>query len=104
MKDAAEKRAADVKALADKKGAKADAEAALEDNVDAKKAASKDLAATKQAIDALHGDCDWLLKYFSVRADARSSEIDAMGKAKAVLSGASFELLETATRSFRGVK
>lgn len=104
MNDAAEKRAADVKALADKNGAKADAEAALEDNTDAKKAASKDLAATMQAISALHGDCDWLLKYFSVRADARSSEIDAMGKAKAVLSGASFEFLEMGSRRLRGAQ
>merc|ERR1719454_1182575 len=102
MKDAGAKRAADVKSLADKTGAKADAQAALEDHGADKKAASKELAATLQAISALHGDCDWLLKYFSVRADARSSEIDAMGRAKAVLSGASFELLETSSRSLRG--
>merc|ERR1719359_773534 len=32
-------------------------------------------------------ECDWLLQYFDVRKEARTSEIDALGKAKAVLSG-----------------
>ncbi len=41
--------------------------------------------------------CDWLLKYYDVRKEARASEIDALGKAKAVLSGADYSLLQTAT-------
>ena len=31
-----------------------------------------------------------LIKYFDMRKEARTSEIDALGKAKAVLSGADY--------------
>lgn len=37
---------------------------------------------------ALHGQCDFLLKYFDLRQEAMSSEIAACQKAKAILSGA----------------
>merc|ERR1719161_1231733 len=102
MKDAADKRASDSKAISDKTGAKADTEAALQQHKDGLKSASKELAATNQAIGALHGDCDWLLKYFDIRKEARASEIDALGKAKAVLSGADYALVQTHTRKLRG--
>lgn len=102
MKDAAEKRAKDSKSITEKKGAKADTEAALEQHTDDLESATKELAATGQAIGALHGECDWLIKYFDVRKEARSSEIDALGKAKAVLSGADFSLVQTNSRSLRG--
>merc|ERR1712183_565578 len=85
-----------------KKGAKADTEAALEGHGDDLKASSKELAATGQAIQALHGECDWLIKYFDIRSEARTSEIDALGKAKAVLSGADYSLMETGSRRLRG--
>merc|ERR1719191_1098580 len=35
----------------------------------------------------LHNSCDYLLKNFGVRQDARAKEIDALGEAKAILSG-----------------
>merc|ERR1719375_1720392 len=90
MSDAAAKRAKDTKSIADKTSAKADTEAALERSTEDKKAAGKELAATLQTIQGLHGECDWLLKYFDVRKEARTSEIDGLVKAKAVLSGADF--------------
>lgn len=46
----------------------------------------------------LHQSCDFMLKNFETRADARSSEIDALKQAKAILSGADFSdaaLIET---------
>merc|ERR1711957_816020 len=99
MKDAAEKRASDSKTAADKKGVKADTQAALEGHSDEKASASKELAATLQALDALNGECDWMLKYFDIRKEARTSEIDALGKAKAVLNGADYSLLQFQSRS-----
>merc|ERR1719235_1641371 len=36
----------------------------------------------------LHASCDYLLKNFFVRQDARQAEINALGEAKAILSGA----------------
>merc|ERR1719238_2113805 len=98
MKDSADKRADDSKTLADKEGALADNQAALERDTEEKKSTQSELAATLQYIQSLHNECDWLLQYFDVRKEARTSEIDALGKAKAVLSGADYSLLETGRR------
>jgi hypothetical protein len=95
MKDSQEKRTEDSKLLTEKEQAKADTEAALEKHSDDKTSTEKELAATNQYIATLHAECDWILKYFDMRAEARSSEIDALGKAKAVLSGADYSLLQT---------
>eukprot|EP00928_Gymnodinium_smaydae_P070780 TRINITY_DN5454_c0_g1_i2.p1 TRINITY_DN5454_c0_g1~~TRINITY_DN5454_c0_g1_i2.p1 ORF type:complete len:730 (-),score=236.58 TRINITY_DN5454_c0_g1_i2:76-2220(-) len=39
---------------------------------------------------SLHVDCDFLIKYYDARQQARSEEISAIGEAKAILSGADF--------------
>lgn len=48
------------------------------------------LSQLNDLLKAHHLDCDWLLKYFSVREKARTEELDAIADAKAVLSGADF--------------
>merc|ERR1719235_2724775 len=93
MSDSAAKRAEDSKSLADREAAKANMEADLQQHTDDKAATSKELGATMQVISSLHGECDWLIQYFEVRKEARSSEIDGLSKAKAVLSGADFSFL-----------
>merc|ERR1719191_215523 len=101
MKKSAAKRAADSKALTEKEAIKASLEGDLESHNEAKASASKELAATLMYIQQLHLECDWLLKYFDVRAEARASEIDALGNAKAVLSGADYSLAQMQrTRAF----
>jgi hypothetical protein len=100
MKNAAEKRTENSKSLADKNSAKADMKSTLDTSNADKDSTSKELAATLQYIHQLHGECDWLLKYFEVRKEARASEVDALGKAKAVLSGADFSLLQTRSAKF----
>jgi predicted nucleic acid-binding Zn-ribbon protein len=95
MEDSADKRAADAKSLAEQEAAKADAEAALQTQGADKKADGKELGATLQYIHSLHNECDWLLKYFDARAEARAGEVDSLGKAKAVLSGADYSLVQT---------
>merc|ERR1719281_101887 len=95
MKDSQEKRATDSKTLTDKEGAKADLEADLESYKADKASATKELAGVLQYIASLHADCDWLLQYFEVREEARTSEIDSLEKAKAVLSGADYSLVQT---------
>jgi len=95
MADSKEKRAEDSKALEDKEGAKASAEMRLEDNKATLASTTKELGATLQYIASLHAECDWLLQYFDVRSEARTGEIDALGKAKAVLNGADFSLVQT---------
>jgi len=100
MKDSAAKRADDSKALANKQQTLADLQASLESNTEEKASTTKELAATLQYIQSLHNECDWLLQYFTVRKEARASEVDALGKAKAVLSGADFSLVQTSSQKF----
>jgi len=90
MKDSAAKRATDSKALTGKSAAKADTEADLEAHTDAKAAGDRELLSTSKYIASLHAECDWLLKYFDVRKQARADEVDSLLRAKAVLSGADF--------------
>merc|ERR1719218_420868 len=99
MADASEKRAQDSKAITDKESAKAETETELQSNKDSKKSATIEAMETAKYIGGLHEECDWLLKYFDARKAARSGEIDALGKAKAVLSGADFSLVQTAASS-----
>merc|ERR1712107_466696 len=94
MKDSAEKRAEDSKTLTDKEGAFADLQTGLGDQKAELASTQNELGATNQYIHSLHLECDWLLKYFDMRKDARDSEIDGLGKAKAVLSGADYSLVQ----------
>merc|ERR1719220_987621 len=95
MKMSAEKRTSDSKTLTGKEATKASLEGDLDMHNDDKAKATAELAATNQYIMSLHVECDWLLKYFDMRKEARASEVDELGKAKAVLSGADYALLQT---------
>merc|ERR1719201_1957936 len=102
MNDSAEKRAMDTKALADKESAKAATEESFETNKEEKAGTTKELMAVGEYISSLHSECDWLLKYFDVRKEARTGEMESLKTAKAVLSGADFSLLQTKGKSFLG--
>merc|ERR1719235_2512334 len=67
MKDSAEKRAEDSKAITDKEAAIANMEAELQSATDAKAGAENDLGALLEYIHSLHLECDWLLKYFDAK-------------------------------------
>jgi len=98
MGDSASKRAKDSKSITDKSGMKAQLETELEESKEGKAASTKELMATLEYMSSLHKECDWLLKNFDVRKEARASEVDALGKAKAVLSGADFSLLQAGAK------
>jgi len=97
MGDASEKRALDSKAITDNESAKAENESNLESNKDSKGSKTIEAMETAKYLGGLHGECDWLLQNFDARQAARTGEIDALGKAKAVLSGADYSLVQTAT-------
>merc|ERR1719237_277521 len=94
-KEAANKRVTDSRSITDKEGAKADAEAAVEKETQERHDNMKEIMATMEFLKSLHADCDWLLQNFDVRKEARAGEIDSLKKAKAVLSGADFSLVQT---------
>jgi len=89
------------KALKGKIAAKADLTADLDTLKSDKKSTSAELMATDKYLSDIHSDCDWLLKYFDVRAEARSGEIESLDKAKAILSGADYSLAQRGSRSLR---
>merc|ERR1719217_171732 len=95
MADAAAKRAEDAKAITEKESAKADAEENLSGATDAKKESTGELMGTEEYLGQLHTECDWLLQNFDLRKTARADEVDALKKAKAVLSGADFSFVQT---------
>merc|ERR1719378_1987605 len=96
MSDSAEKRALDSKAIADKESNKADLEARLLKDEDEKTATTKEAMVTHEYLAEVHGDCDWLLNNFEARKEARAGEVDSLAKAKAVLSGADYSLVQKA--------
>merc|ERR1712238_587773 len=96
MQDSADKRTTDSKALTEKGSAKAETEAALEAHSEARADSFRELMATEKYISSLHAECDWLVQYFDARKEARTGEIDSLRKAKAVLSGADYALLQRA--------
>merc|ERR1719201_1953165 len=102
MGDASDKRSIDSKAITDNESAKAETETTLQANKDEKGEKLISAMETAKYISGLHGECDWLLKNFEARKAARTGEIDALGKAKSVLSGADFSLVQTATSRLRG--
>jgi len=90
MDDASSKRAEDSKSMTDKEAALADTSDSLVTNKEALKNKKFEQMETEKFIGGLHADCDWLLKYYDMRKEARTNEIDAMAKAKDVLNGADY--------------
>jgi len=90
MDDAGAKRAEDSKSMTDKEAALADTSDSLVTNKGALKNKKFEQMETEKFIGGLHADCDWLLKYYDMRKEARTNEIDAMAKAKDVLNGADY--------------
>ena len=62
---------------------------------DKKEATGKELMATLDFISSLHAECDWLVQYSRVRKEGRAGEVESLQKAKAVLSGSDYSLIQT---------
>lgn len=104
MGNAKTKRALDAKTITDKEGAQAEVESEVEANTLAKKEKKVESMETAKLISALHSECDFVLKFYDTRKEARTDEIDALDKAKAVLNGADYSFLQTASVHLRGSK
>merc|ERR1719276_537917 len=98
LADAKKKKTADSRSVTEKSGALADAEGELQGHKQVMTAKGNELGSTIEAIQDLHNECDFLLQNFDLRKEARTNEIEGLGKAKSVLSGADFSLLQR--RSF----
>merc|ERR1712066_526627 len=94
MSDSAAKRAADSKSITDKNSEKASTEESLQAETDTKAETTENLMNTQKHISSLHGECDWLVKYYDARKEARAGEIESLNNAKAVLNGADYSLIQ----------
>jgi len=103
MADSSALRAGDSKLITEKTAAKAEFETQVQASKETKEADEETHQATLDYIHSLHTECDWLVKNYQIRKEARASEVDALKKAKAVLSGADFSLMQT-TMHLRGAK
>ena len=102
MADSAEKRRVDSESLADKESAKADLESKALKLKEEETATMKEVLAKADTLKTLHLECDWLVGNYEVRKEARAGEIDALKKAKAVLSGADYSFIQTSASNLRG--
>merc|ERR550537_1702679 len=90
MADSQESRAQDLKSLTEATGSKADLEGSL---TEAKENQMLTLEQSQNVIATLaklHGSCDFIIKNFELRLNARTAEIEGLKTAKAVLAGANF--------------
>lgn len=101
MGDAKSKRSLDAKTITDKEGAKAMAEAALGADTQTSKDKKTELMETGKLIMGLHGECDFLLKFYDTRKQARTDELESLDKSKAVLSGADYSFVQIASTRLR---
>jgi len=92
MASSQEKRAQDGKGITDQAGAKAELEGALVEAKENQQLTVEELQNVHKTLSELHGSCDFILKNWEVRANARSAEIEGLKNAKAVLAGANFSL------------
>jgi len=95
--DSAAKRAADVAARTEKEAALADAQADLTDTKDSRSSTKTDIDENNHYSMNLHATCDFLVENFDTRKTARVEEASALEKAKAVLAGADFSLIQVGT-------
>mmetsp|Transcript_62071 Transcript_62071/g.113957 ORF Transcript_62071/g.113957 Transcript_62071/m.113957 type:complete len:704 (-) Transcript_62071:54-2165(-) len=95
MTEAGDKRAQDSALIAEKTGAKAEYETELGSAKGDKTSATQELTALVKYEANMHSQCDWLLKYFDVRKEARTGEVESLEKAKAILSGADYSFIQS---------
>jgi len=80
-----------IQSLSDSVAAKTKASATASEDVEQGKSdldsTNGELESLALTVEDLHGECDWTLKNFAARQAARLGEIEAIGQAKAILSG-----------------
>merc|ERR1719265_2975882 len=86
MADSQATRAGDTKALTGKTATKAETEALLMTTKETRSATSTDIKQVTRVIAELHAACDFIMTNFDLRKEARTSEIEGLKNAKAVLS------------------
>lgn len=89
VKNSNQKKMADNRSLGSKQAAKAELEADLQRSREGLRSSNQVLTALEEEVRNLHQQCDFLLKNFDLREDARRAEKRSLTRAQAVLQAAS---------------
>eukprot|EP00933_Yihiella_yeosuensis_P017310 TRINITY_DN14498_c0_g1_i3.p1 TRINITY_DN14498_c0_g1~~TRINITY_DN14498_c0_g1_i3.p1 ORF type:complete len:288 (-),score=96.69 TRINITY_DN14498_c0_g1_i3:241-1104(-) len=92
MASAATKRTADQDSLNSKNQAKADFEEGVASERATQEEKEQEMKASEEVVKNLHNECDWLLKNYDLRRNARKEEGESLKRAKATLAGADLSL------------
>lgn len=79
---------ADRATIAEKEKHLAESQSALSKTQETQLANGEMLESLKSTLTGLHAECDYVIKYFKLRQQARQEEMDSIEEAKAILSGA----------------
>merc|ERR1719161_1042642 len=90
MGDSQESRATDLKTMTATTGEKAELEGSLTEAKESQMLTLEQSQNVISTIAKLHGSCDFIIKNFELRLNARTAEIEGLKTAKAVLAGANF--------------
>ena len=90
VQDATNSIEADRSAIETKTGEVAEAKSALSETKESQLLNQADIDKLNELLKAHHAECDYVIKYFDMRQEARQEEMDAIKDAKAILSGADF--------------
>merc|ERR1719171_855558 len=90
MSDSQATREQDGKSIVNEQASKADLEASLNEAKESQALTLEQLANIHETLAKLHGSCDFIVKNFEIRLNARTAEIEGLKTAKAVLAGANF--------------
>merc|ERR1719281_914020 len=90
MADSQESRATDLKTMTAATGEKAELEGSLTEAKENQMLTLEQSQNVIATIAKLHGSCDFIIKNFELRLNARTAEIEGLKTAKAVLAGANF--------------
>merc|ERR1719359_2497393 len=90
MGDSQESRATDLKTMTAATGEKAELEGSLTEAKENQMLTLEQSQNVIATIAKLHGSCDFIIKNFELRLNARTAEIEGLKTAKAVLAGANF--------------
>ena len=84
-------RATNAESITEKESAAAEWSEKIENSKTEQASTTEALMKLKEYIAGLHSSCDFLVENYDARKEARAGEVDSLKKAKAVLSGASYE-------------
>jgi len=90
MEDSKESRAQDLKSLTESAASKAELEGSITEAKESQMLTLEQSQNVIATIAKLHGSCDFIIKNFELRLNARTAEIEGLKTAKAVLAGANF--------------